>query len=132
MEILLTRGRVARIDDEDWDSVKGYCWYAAKLCGGKKWYVLANAWDRAERREYKAYLHRLIMKAAPGEQVDHFSGDMFDWRNRRHVRLPEAELEAARAYNEAVLPLAGEFARLNIVPDRMNSVPDCVPSSWAG
>ena len=41
---------------------------------------------------------------------------MFNWRGRTHfVSYFDDEVEAARAYNAAVLPLAGEFARLNEV-----------------
>ncbi len=39
---------------------------------------------------------------------------MFNWRGQTHfVGYFDDERDAARAYNDAILPLAGEFARLN-------------------
>lgn len=47
----------------------------------------------------------------------------FNWQRRTHfVGYFADEYEAARAYNAAILPLAGEFAQLNDVPDRSASV----------
>lgn len=60
-EIPLTRGKVAQIDDGDWERVAPYSWVAGKR--GRTWYAQANIngtlW----------YLHRWIMGLTGG--VDH-------------------------------------------------------------
>lgn len=46
----------------------------------------------------------------------------FRWQGRNYfVGYFEDEIEAALAYNRAILPLVGEFARLNIVPGRSSA-----------
>ena len=167
MEIPLTQGKVCHIDLEDWPLVRDFSWYAALQSDGQNWYVLANAWDKVAKKEYKVQIHRVILGAKPGEYVDHWDGDTFNcrrsnlractnaqnqqntgsrggtsrfkgvsWNSRRKkwrvafncngrfhwVGYFDDETEAAKAYNAAVLPLAGEFARLNDVSDLSENV----------
>ncbi len=69
--VVSVSGKTAVIDAEDWPLIKQYKWYA--LCTGrhrKIWYFSTNS---TEGRTI--YLHRLIMNAAPGEEVDHIDGN---------------------------------------------------------
>lgn len=77
-EIQLTRGKVAIVDDDDYEWLNKWKWCAIKRC---------NTWY-AERRELKSIsgkiirMHRLITCASTGEVVDHKNRDGLD--NRRN------------------------------------------------
>jgi hypothetical protein len=77
-EIQLTQGKVALVDDADFEWLSQWKWFALKT--GPKWY--------AARYIYKPksiiYLHREILGLVVGDkqQGDHRNGDTFD--NQRH------------------------------------------------
>lgn len=155
MELKLTQGKVTLIDEEDWERVSGFGWYAILTAGGM-WRVVATLPNSDGHK--KVYLHRLLLNAPSNRFVDHISGDTldnrkanlrictnaenqqnssgrlgasrfkgvswfarrsrwrvaFNWKGKTHfVGYFADEEEAARAYDAAILPLAGEFARLN-------------------
>lgn len=67
--IPLTQGKVAVIDFADFEKVRKYKWVAFK--GRKTWYARCSIGPI----NYKLYLHRLILNARAGVQVDHRDGD---------------------------------------------------------
>lgn len=74
-EIKLTRNMVAIVDDENFEWLNQWKWYAQK--SGNTYY--------AKRRETQGekkfiYMHRLIMRAKPGQEIDHANGN--GWDNR--------------------------------------------------
>lgn len=74
-EILLTQGRVALVDDEDYAMLSHWSWgvsqgYAAAYNGG----------GRLRCRFIS--MHRLLMLPAPDLEVDHINGDRLDNRKR--------------------------------------------------
>lgn len=80
--ILLTRGYHALVDVMDYERAakfkwclhwNGYTYYAARGAGGKR-----------------IYLHRYLMDAQPGEQIDHINGDGLDCR-RSNMRKCTAQ-----------------------------------------
>jgi hypothetical protein len=71
--IPLTKGRVALIDDEDYERVSQYKWCLS--CGRYAQSKMGN------RRNKPVYLHRFIMNAQPGQEVDHINRNTLD--NRR-------------------------------------------------
>lgn len=75
-EIPLTQGKVALIDDEDFEAVSAVKWYAQH---NRVLYA-------ASKRGRIVYMHRLILGAPPGVQVDHINGDGLDNR-RANLRL---------------------------------------------
>lgn len=71
-EIQLTQGKVAVIDDEDFEQVSMYHWRATRV----KNRFYAARYIKPEKGKYRIeLLHRFIMKALPGQQVDHIDGD---------------------------------------------------------
>lgn len=74
IEVPLSRGMVAIVDDDDFERVSRLRWYAH--WSGRRWYA------RHERREsgtrVRLYMHRLL---ASGAEVDHWDGDGLN--NRR-------------------------------------------------
>lgn len=75
-EIRLNNGMVTFIDAEDYDSVSK-CKWQAKLAVSGKYYAVKNGTQR---------LHRLLMNAPAGMQVDHINGDTLDNR-KSNLRL---------------------------------------------
>lgn len=84
MDIFLTRGRMAVIDVEDWDKVKGRRWHLhpSRHRGQTLYYA------RAQIGGKKVYLHRFIMDAQPHEQVDHLDGDGLNCRRNNMECVP--------------------------------------------
>lgn len=86
-EIPLTQGKVALVDDEDYDSLCGHRWYAKKSPYGNTWY----AGRKINRRP--VLMHRVILKAPSGIPVDHENGNGLD--NRKvNLRLSTGSLNA--------------------------------------
>lgn len=75
--IPLTQDKVAYVDDEDFERVSQYRWYA--LWNGNKWYAIANIDDKT------VYLHRLILETPTGFDVDHIDNNGLDNR-RQNIR----------------------------------------------
>ena len=74
-------GKVALVDDEDYEWLRQWKWSAGK--SPTSWYARRNG---ASPKRERIYLHRLILAAQPGQQVDHINGDGLD--NRRcNLRL---------------------------------------------
>ncbi len=86
-EIPLTQGKVAIVDDEDYAELSKYKWCAGCFCG--KWYVL-----RYSKKGYKwpdnhgkmIFMHRQIMKAKKGQQIDHRNGNGLD-NHKENIRF---------------------------------------------
>ena len=72
-EIPLTKGLVALIDDEDYERVNQYKWYACK--NSNTYYV-----KHTINHHSKFLLHRFILGVKPNEQVDHINGNGLDNR----------------------------------------------------
>jgi hypothetical protein len=85
--IPLTRGKAAIVDDEDYARVSQFKWYA-KL-NGTGFYAVRNSNGKPPGM---IFMHRLIMNAAKGTEVDHVNGDTLN-NCRANLRL------ATRAQN---------------------------------
>lgn len=87
IRIPLSRGLFTLVDGKDYaDHIKGFGergedakWYAAGRTGG--FYAARGVRMECGGRKEIIYLHRLIVGAAPGLEVDHINGDTLD--NRR-------------------------------------------------
>ncbi len=74
-EILLTQGKVAIVDDEDFEWLNQWKWCAKK--GPNTSYA---------KRATQLYMHRLILSAEKGMFVDHINGNGLDNR-RENLRV---------------------------------------------
>lgn len=83
-EIPLTQGKVALVDEEDYELVAGFSWSASKRART----MYANAYVRGTGRAGRAmvYMHRIIMSPPAGVEVDHIDGDGLN-NTRANLRL---------------------------------------------
>ena len=85
IEIPLTRGQVALIDDEDYELVSKYSWWAWWNKNTKSFYACSTIW-LGEKKKQNIYMHRLIMRADKFTHVDHIDHATLDNR-KRQLRL---------------------------------------------
>lgn len=81
-EIPLTQGKIALVDDQDYDELMKYKWCADKV--REKWYATRGVWDPMTKTTRKVRMHQVIMKDAYNEHrqyTDHINTDTLD--NRR-------------------------------------------------
>lgn len=82
-EIVLNHGKVALVDDEDFERVtKLGRWGAMR----DPWNWYAARYVNVNNKTVTTYMHRFIMDAPKGMQVDHINGDGLDNR-RSNLRL---------------------------------------------
>ena len=80
--IELTKGMVATVDDEDYQSVSRHKWHA--LVGTHHVYAVRSVRDDGRKR--MIYMHRQITNAPDGMDVDHINGDTVD-NSRANLRV---------------------------------------------
>ena len=68
--IELTKGYSALVDDDDFEVVSKHKWYADVSTDGLRVYARTDLPGKIRIR-----LHRFIMKARPGELIDHINGN---------------------------------------------------------
>ena len=106
-EIPLTKGKVALIDDEDFELVSRYRWHAWKAETCRSWYAHANTTTEQGRRTMIS-MHRLILRAGPGQATDHENLNGLD--NRRHnLRFCNKRKNAANRVKVASRPCTSRF-----------------------
>lgn len=92
-EVALSKGKVAIVDDEDFDRVSEYRWFYRGLHGRSSVEYAIRTFYR-DGKHRTVYLHRFILDAPHGVEVDHI--DRNGLNNRRsNIRL------ATRSLNEA-------------------------------
>jgi hypothetical protein len=79
IEIPLTQGQVALIDDEDFELVSQYKWCARWSPGMRSYYAVTTI-RKPDGKRIHLQMHRLIMNAQKGEQVDHINHNTLDNR----------------------------------------------------
>lgn len=82
-EIKITRGMVTLVDDSDYEWLNQWKWYAQKGTYGK-YYVMRTSMRNLVRSAF--LMHRVIMDAPVGMEVDHINGNSLDNR-RKNLRI---------------------------------------------
>lgn len=80
-EIKLTRGKVAIVDEEDFDRVNAIKWYAYETHGS--WYAARKTNDRIRKM---LLMHRFIMNPPRDKLIDHINWNGLDNR-RTNLRI---------------------------------------------
>ena len=96
--IELTKGFVAIVDDSDFEFLSQFKWCANVVKGGRA-YAMRNSSAKDGAKKQKIYMHRLILGAAAGFEVDHINGDTLDNRreNLRQCTTSENQMNRGKA-----------------------------------
>lgn len=85
--IRLNQGRIAIVDDDDFEKIKHLTWSSRK--SGDKYYAAHQKYlyrENGKQISKCTLMHRLILNAPTGVQVDHINGDALDNR-KENLRL---------------------------------------------
>jgi hypothetical protein len=74
-EIQLTQGKIAIIDDEDYEFLSQWKW-----CYYKTGYAIRSAYNKETKRRYSILMHRVIMHTPDGMDTDHINHNTLDNR----------------------------------------------------
>lgn len=100
--IPLTQGKIALVDDADYDRLNQWRWYAAKY--GRTFYALRNSSQKNGKRR-TIYMHRKILNLVPGDPKisDHVDGNGLNnqRRNLRTVTQFQNALNTAANFNSS-------------------------------
>lgn len=96
-QIPLTKGKVALVDNEDYESLKLFKWHATQSAGGQGWYATRNV-PNPGGGQTKIKMHRVILGVTGNVQVDHLNGDGLD--NQRSNLRPATNTQ--NQYNRRV------------------------------
>lgn len=93
-EIPLSRGLIALVDDEDFEALSAYPWYAHVSARGRTYaarkVVKPEARGDGERNTWTVeYMHHAIVGKPANGVIDHLSGDSLD--NRRANLAPRTQ-----------------------------------------
>jgi hypothetical protein len=116
----LTHGRVALVDDADYELLSAFPWRAVRI--RNTWY--AETYVKGARES----MHRFILCAQPGQRVDHRDGDgLHNWR--RNLRLVTNSLNQANKHRvwskskyKGVTQRAGKWRAYITVAGRFRSL----------
>lgn len=103
-EIPLTQGLVAIVDDEDYEFLSQWKWYAGKERDGK---YRAMRKQKEDGKWRTIYMHRVILNAPRGVVIDHINGDSLDNR-KANLRICSAR---QNSYNKQLTPKTLAFKR---------------------
>lgn len=72
--IPLTKGKFAIVDNNDFEWLNQWKWCTIK--GGNNWYAIRQNWY--DNKSHLLRMHRVIMNAQKGQEIDHRNGDGLD------------------------------------------------------
>lgn len=79
-EILLTQGKVALVDDEDYEILSKYNWRYVVTSPGRQGYARAHIYGDDWKDRTDVYMHRVVVSAEDGQMIDHINRDKLDNR----------------------------------------------------
>ncbi len=96
-KIKLTQGQYALIDDADFEWLNQWKWRAGKH--GRSWRASRTVFNRLPNQA-SIFMHRVIMKAKKGQEVDHIDGNGLN-NQRKNLRFcTHAENSKNRVLNK--------------------------------
>ncbi len=99
--IKLTQGKYATVDDEDFEWLNSFKWYAAK--SGRSWYVVRESCAGGKSQTLK--MHRLLIFGCP--EVDHKNSNGLD--NRKENLRAASKHENQRNQRKQIRPTGSRY-----------------------
>ena len=107
IKVELSKGKAAKIDDDDLEKVSFCSWNFDR-------YARANVWLKDEKKYKVIYMHRIIANAPQGMDVDHINGDKLDNRKENlRVCTRSENLHNLRGKSRSKSGLRGAYRELN-------------------
>lgn len=78
--IKVTKGLYTLVDDDDYEELSKYKWYASKKSKNYDKYYIERRIRYPDGSSKIFKMHRIIMNAPPGKNVDHINGNPLDNR----------------------------------------------------
>ena len=97
-EIKLTQGKVTLVDDEDFEYLNQWKWYANKI--GKIFYAYRSEWLKDKQVRKFILMHRLIMQVNTGLYIDHINHDGLDNR-KQNLRIVSNRVNSWNRINKS-------------------------------
>lgn len=100
--IPLTQGKFAMVDDADFEELSRHKWCVLRAARG--FYAVRVVWGS---RQKMIYMHRAIMGALPGQEVDHIDGNRLN-NTRANLRIVDRAGQA-RGFQSKRIGASSEF-----------------------
>lgn len=83
-QIKLTQGKVVLVDDEDFDWLNQWKWFAQK--SRNTYYTIRNVLNKNTKKRFKVSMHKLILNPLDGLICDHIDGNGLN-NQRSNLRI---------------------------------------------
>ena len=93
-KIKLTQGKEALVDDEDYEMLMEHKWHSAKA--GKNYYAVRSLPTQPDGTRKRLKMHRAIISATVGMEVDHINGNTLDNRKENLRECTHQQNQANR------------------------------------
>lgn len=92
-QIALTQGQVAIVDDEDYERISKFKWYAIKTSNGAGFYAVRNSLKGEFPTKQQVRMHRFVLGLVQGDglEVDHIEPSATLDNRRSNLRLATRE-----------------------------------------
>ena len=123
-KIPLTQGKFALVDDEDFEYLNQWKWFAhINRRKSKTIYAMRHTYTPGTQKRSAIYMHRLLLRAKKGQICDHKNGNGLDNRklNLRFCSLSESSWNKVKFSSKKLDAMKG----VTIVKDRNG-----IPSYW--
>lgn len=103
--IELTKQKIALVDDEDFERVNAFNWYASNESRGTKWYAIR--WSRSSGKKKKVRMSHFVLNVTPekldGLVVDHINHDSLDNRKCNLEIITQSEnMRRSKGWNKKI------------------------------
>lgn len=103
-DMILTKGQVSVVDDEDFERLSQYKWSALKTKGG---FYAVRQWRTPGKQNF-VYMHRAIMDCPVGMEVDHINHNGLDNRKENlRVCTHETNLQNMKMHKDNTSGIKG-------------------------
>jgi hypothetical protein len=114
--IALTQGKTALVDDEDYNKISHFPWFAIRQ--RKHWYAVYATGPATARVHHR--MHTVLMKPPSGMEVDHINGDGLNntRANMRIVRPADNAKNRRKGTGKGGRPTTSQYKGVNFYPLR--------------